>query len=79
MSGYELHFCTKRRDKGSTIVTWHRWNLGQDFFNTLNTYGRLPLEMNVKKLMVNMKQRDAFKQQRDDLRQELQERITNSE
>ena len=38
-TGYELHFCTKRREKGSTIVSWYRWNLGPDLFNTLNTYG----------------------------------------
>ena len=61
-TGYELHFCTKRRDKGRTIVSWYRWNLGQDFFDTLNTYERLPLEMDVKKLMDNMKQRDVYKQ-----------------
>ena len=60
--GYELHFCTKRRDKGSTIVCWYRWNLNQDFFDILSTYGRLPLQMNVKNLMDNMKERDDYKQ-----------------
>ena len=62
--GYELHFCTKRRDKGSTIVSWYRWNLGPDFFKTLKTYGRLPLDMDVEKLMDTMKQRDDYKQKR---------------
>lgn len=61
-TGYELHFCTKRRDKDSTIVSWFRWNLGPDFFKTLNTYGRLPLDMNIKKLMDSMEQRDVLKQ-----------------
>ena len=61
-TGYELHFCTKRIDKGSTVVSWYRWNLGPDFFKTLKTYGRLPLDMNVKKLMDTMKQRDDAEQ-----------------
>jgi hypothetical protein len=67
-SGYELHFCTKRRDKGKTIVCWYRWNVNQDFFDILNTYDRLPLEMDVTKLMDKMKQRDDFEQERNDLR-----------
>ena len=78
-TGYELHFCTKKRDKGRTTVSWYRWNLGQDFFNILNTYGRLPLEMDVKKLMNNMQQRDVYKQKEQDLKQELkQERQENA-
>jgi hypothetical protein len=68
-TGYELHFCTKKRDKGRTTVSWYRWNLGQDFFNTHNTYGRLPLEMDVKKLMNNMQQRDVYNQDKQDLMQ----------
>ena len=66
-----MHFCKKKRDKGSTVVAWYRWNLSKDFFTTLNTYGRLPLEMNVNKLMDSMKQRDDFKQREQDLRQKL--------
>ena len=54
-TGYELHFCTKRRDKGSTVVSRYRWNLGPDFFKTLKTYKRLPLDMDIEKLMGTMK------------------------
>ena len=61
-----MHFCTKKTEKGSTILSWYRWNLSQDFFDTLKTYGRLPLEMNVKKLMDNMKERDDLKRKLDE-------------
>merc|ERR1739844_569821 len=47
--GYELHFCTKQRTKGSTIVSWYRWNLNKDFFKDLKTYGKIPLDMDYKK------------------------------
>ena len=66
--GYELHFCTKERKKSSTIVSWYRWNLGPDFFDTLSIYGRLPLDMDVKKLMDTMKQRDDLWQKEQDLK-----------
>jgi len=46
--GYELHFCTKQRTKGSTIVSWYRWNLNKDFFKDLKTYGQIPLDMDYK-------------------------------
>jgi len=49
--GYEYHFCTVNQEKGTTVNSWYRWFLGQDFIKTLNEYGRLPLEMDVKKLM----------------------------
>jgi hypothetical protein len=70
--GYELHFCTKRREKGSIVVSWHRWNLASDFFNTLKTYGRLPLDMNVEELMETMKQRDDFEQKLDEKTKSLE-------
>ena len=69
-TGYELHFCTKRREKGSTIVSWYRWNLGPDFFKSLKTYGRLPLEMDVNKLMDTMKQRDDALKREKNLKEE---------
>ena len=47
--------------------SWYRWFLGKDFFETLNKYGKLPLEMDFKKFMDAIKQRDDYKQQRDDL------------
>jgi hypothetical protein len=53
--GIELHFCTKQRDKEGTIYTWCRWNIGKYFLDTLRVYGRLPLELNVEKLMRNIK------------------------
>ena len=43
----------------------------------LRDYGRLPLDMNVKKLMDNMKQRDELKLERDELKQNLQENAKN--
>ena len=66
-AGYELHFCTKRREQGSTIVAWYRWNIGHDFFNILNTHGRLPLEMNIDKLMSTFKEREDVIKEKDDL------------
>ena len=59
-NGYELHFCTKSQQKGSAVHSWYRWFLGSDFFKTLRNYGRLPLELDVDKLMTNMKERDEF-------------------
>ena len=56
--GYELHFCTSKREKGSIIHSWYRWYLGKDFFQTLEKFDRLPLEMNIEKLMKTMKQKD---------------------
>ena len=49
--GYEVHFCTIERKKGSTIHTWYRWHIGEDFAATLDKYGRLPIEMGFKQLM----------------------------
>ena len=49
--GYELHFCTVKHEKGTTINSWYRWYIGQDFLYLLNKYGRLPLEMSVEKLI----------------------------
>ena len=40
--------------------SWYRWYLGPDFFKMLREYGRLPLEMDIEKLMDNMKERDTF-------------------
>ena len=67
-----MHFCTKKTEKGSTIVSWYRWNLSQDFFDTLKTYGRLPLEMTFKKMMDKMKERD-------DLEDKLNEKTADFE
>jgi hypothetical protein len=52
--GYEFHFCIVKQEKGTTVNSWYRWFLGQDFIKTLKKYGRLPLEMNVDKLMLKM-------------------------
>jgi len=49
------------------VNSWYRWFLGQDFFDTLKNYGRLPLEMNVDKLMTTMKDREEVAKDRDDL------------
>ena len=43
------------------IHSWYRWFIGKDFFDTLNTYGKLPLEMNLKSLMDTIKENDDFK------------------
>merc|ERR1719330_2304853 len=69
--GYEFHFCIVKQEKGTTVNSWYRWFLGQDFIKMLNEYDRLPLEMDVKKLIVTIKQRDDYKQQRDELEQQL--------
>ena len=58
--GYEFHFCIVNQEKGTTVNSWYRWFLGKDFINTLNKYGRLPLEMNVDKLMTTMKESDML-------------------
>ena len=71
--GYELHFCIVKQEKGTTVHSWYRWFLDQDFFSTLNTYGKLPLEMDVKKLMDTIKDREDFKQQRDDSNKKIDE------
>ena len=47
-----------KHEKGSSFNSWYRWFLGQDFFKTLNDYGRLPLEMDFDKLMQDMKESD---------------------
>ena len=59
--GYELHFCTVKREKNMNVHLWYRWFLNKDFLKTLRDFGRLPLEMSVDKLMYNMKERDDFK------------------
>ena len=46
--------------KGTTVNSWYRWYLGPDFFKMLRHYGRLPLEMNIDKLMKIMEERDNF-------------------
>ena len=68
--GYELHFCTVKQEKGTTVNSWYRWFLGQDFFKTLKNYGRLPLEMNFDKLMITMKKKDDMTKKRDDMTRE---------
>ena len=68
--GYEFHFCTVNQEKGTTVNSWYRWFLGKDFFSTLNAYGKLPLEMDVKKFMDTIKQGDDYKQQRDDYKKQ---------
>ena len=65
--GYELHFCTVKQEKGTTVHSWYRWFLGQDFFKTLKNYSRLPLEMNFDKLMKTMKHKDEVTKERDDM------------
>ena len=59
--GYELHFCTVKQQKGSTVHSWYRWYLGPDFFKLLKKYGGLPLEFDVEKLMTTIKERDLLK------------------
>ena len=59
------------QEKGTTVNSWYRWFLGQDFIKTLNKYGRLPLEMNVDKLMTKMKESDMLQVQ---LKHSLEER-----
>jgi hypothetical protein len=49
-----------KNEKGTTVNSWYRWFLGQDFFKTLKDYGRLPLEMSVDKLMTKMKESDML-------------------
>ena len=50
--------------------SWYRWFLGRDFFDTLKNFGRLPLEMNVDKLMTTMKEKDEVAKERDDLKKD---------
>ena len=66
--GYELHFCTVKQQKGSTVHSWYRWYLGPDFFKTLKKYGGLPLEFDVEKLMTTIKERDELKTERGELK-----------
>ena len=58
--GYELHFCTSKREKGTIIHSWYRWYLGKDFFQILKKFDRLPLEMDIEKLMDTMKHKDQL-------------------
>ena len=47
-----------KEKKGTTVNSWYRWYLGPDFFKMLKDYERLPLEMDIKKLMDNMREKD---------------------
>ena len=77
--GYELHFCTVKQEKGTTVNSWYRWFLGQDFFKTLKNYGRLPLEMNFETLMITMKEKDEVTKERDELTKERDDMIKKKE
>ena len=68
--GYELHFCTVKQQKGSTVQSWYRWYLGPDFFKTLKNYGGLPLEFDVDKLMTTINQKNDLETERDNLKTE---------
>ena len=76
VDGYEMHFCTMKLDKGSTIHSWYRWYLGPDFFNTLKTYGRLPPEIGVEKLMDIVNKTDQFNYQPQRLNTQKEEPST---
>ena len=54
-----------KQEKGTTVNSWYRWFFGQDFIETLNKFGRLPLEMNINKLMTTMKEKDDVIEERD--------------
>ena len=71
IDGYELHFCTATQKQGSTVHSWYRWYLGNDFFETLNKYSRLPLEIDIDELMETMKLKDDLQEQLNDQKKQL--------
>ena len=56
-----------KNEKGTTVHSWYVWYLGKDFFEILNKYGALPLEMNIEKQMDTVKCKDDLKKDRDQL------------
>ena len=81
--GIELHFCTKQRDKEGTIYSWYRWNIGKYLLDTLRVYGRLPLELNIEKLMRNIKKIEdlelQLKKEREEFSQQLSDKTRLSD
>ena len=50
-NGYDLHFCTKTYQDHKFVHTWNRWNLGVDVLRMLIQHRRLPLELDVEKIL----------------------------